>query len=299
MSFFDWKPPPEEESSDPRLNAWKSGNLGAFGDTKYKNQARSAHSAASSAAFSSRASSVSGYSVNSQSTTGPPGRNGTKLPPHLRGNSIASSSDAAPSRASTTLGSQHGKLGTRASPSMNPGVAAKSAKLVSKFPCSYGDCSMGFQTKKAMEKHKKEEHPYCDRCKEDFVDDEDLLNHKIESEDHIVCCICGQDFFTEGGRDRHERQVLSSRVLLRHVLTIIDASNAAKLQMRRMRPHLPHRSRTRLPHLRKPMQRSAELAQPRFDQESTCTSSSTYGCHHERTQHHASGDCGYEQSFQS
>ena len=110
---------------------------------------------------------------------------------------------------------------------------------------------MGFQTKKGMEKHKEQEHPYCARCKEDFVDDEDLGAHKIESEDHIVCCVCFQEFMTEGGRDHHQRQVLSLSISLsfKCMLTIVDASKATELQMRRLRSRLLYWSRSRLPHL--------------------------------------------------
>lgn len=124
-------------------------------------------------------------------------------PPHMRAASIA---DSTTSTASTVPGSQHSKRGTRGQPSMNPGVAAKSAKLASKFPCSYGDCSLGFETEKERKSHKDEEHPWCRPCDTDFRDDDDLLFHKINNTYHICCCVCGMDFRSEAGRDRHQRQ---------------------------------------------------------------------------------------------
>lgn len=123
------------------------------------------------------------------------------LPPHLRHRSMTPAEDTAASS------SKLSKRGTRAPPVMNAGAAAKSAKLASKFPCTYPDCTLGFAKEKALKNHKEEEHHYCRFCDEDFHDFDDLLYHKLESEVHICCCICGEDFRSEAGRDCHERQV--------------------------------------------------------------------------------------------
>lgn len=51
------------------------------------------------------------------------------------------------------------------------------------------------------------EHDYCLKCDIDFKNEDHLLIHKIKDSKHIVCPICGIDFGSEGGRDRHIRQV--------------------------------------------------------------------------------------------
>ncbi|OJJ37583.1 hypothetical protein ASPWEDRAFT_67784 [Aspergillus wentii DTO 134E9] len=76
-----------------------------------------------------------------------------------------------------------------------------------KVQCTYADCPALFSSIQAMKKHKAQgEHDYCSRCDEDFEDEERLLIHKIKSNKHIVCPICGVDFRSEGGRDGHIRQ---------------------------------------------------------------------------------------------
>ena len=126
-----------------------------------------------------------------------------KLPPHLRRPSEDIVEESTPANKSS-------KRGTRAAPAMNAGTAAKLAKLASKFPCTYIDCTLGFENEKAMKKHKEKEHHYCRLCDEDCNDFDELLNHKLYNEEHICCCVCGQDFHSESGRDRHERQVIKS-----------------------------------------------------------------------------------------
>lgn len=133
------------------------------------------------------------------------------IPPHLRRASAASSPStiSTPSGATTQKISKHG---TRAAPSMNSGTAAKSAKHSSRFPCSYEDCTQGYERERELKVHKHENHNYCRVCDEDFDNDEELLYHKITSEFHICCCVCGDDFHSEGGRDRHQRQVGSQSI---------------------------------------------------------------------------------------
>jgi len=125
----------------------------------------------------------------------------TGIPPHLR------VPHATTTKESTPPPYKSSKHGTRAVPSMNAGTAEKSAKLASKFPCTYNDCTLGFMRAKELKTHKQDSHYYCRLCDEDFGDFNDLLCHKLENEEHICCCICGEDFRSEGGRDRHERQV--------------------------------------------------------------------------------------------
>ena len=121
-------------------------------------------------------------------------------PPHLRRQGTTTAENVALTTTPT-------KRGGRAQPAMNAGLVSKSAKISSKFPCSYMDCTRGFTSKTDKDNHKEEEHDYCRLCDEDFDDFDGLLQHKIESEAHICCCVCSMDFRSEGGRDRHQRQV--------------------------------------------------------------------------------------------
>ncbi|MCJ1431324.1 hypothetical protein MMC27_000675 [Xylographa pallens] len=78
-------------------------------------------------------------------------------------------------------------------------------KMSMGYPCPYEDCRLGFDTPKALRRHKIEKHDYCKKCDEDFKDSQDYLDHKIESSEHITCPVCGEDFRSNGGRDVHIR----------------------------------------------------------------------------------------------
>lgn len=71
-----------------------------------------------------------------------------------------------------------------------------------------------------MDIHKITEHEYCERCDEDFPDEERLLLHKIISVKHIVCPVCGLEFRSSGGRDVHIRQVSDQK----HFLWLLEQS---------------------------------------------------------------------------
>ena len=92
---------------------------------------------------------------------------------------------------------------------MNAGKIVKSAKHDSKVPCTYEDCTRGFTKEVDMKRHKDEDHEWCRLCNVDCADDEALLEHKVQSEMHICCDICGEDFRSEKGKERHMRQVSS------------------------------------------------------------------------------------------
>ena len=94
-------------------------------------------------------------------------------------------------------------------PPMNAGRVSKSAKQDSKVPCTYKDCSRGFTKEADMKRHKDEDHDWCRLCDVDCADDEAFLEHKVQSEMHICCDICGEDFRSERGKERHMRQVSS------------------------------------------------------------------------------------------
>ncbi|KAB8239229.1 putative C2H2 finger domain protein [Aspergillus alliaceus] len=81
-------------------------------------------------------------------------------------------------------------------------------RLPTKVCCTYSDCTLVFNSEKEMKKHKtfSPDHEYCSRCDEDCEDEERLLIHKIKSENHIVCPVCGVEFHSEGGRNSHIRQ---------------------------------------------------------------------------------------------
>ncbi|KAL8822420.1 MAG: hypothetical protein Q9191_006847, partial [Dirinaria sp. TL-2023a] len=76
-----------------------------------------------------------------------------------------------------------------------------------KYPCTFKGCRFRFPNRGALVKHKDSEHDYCTKCDLDFVDDEALHVHKMNSEKHIICPICGIDFKSEPGRDRHAKQM--------------------------------------------------------------------------------------------
>ncbi len=90
---------------------------------------------------------------------------------------------------------------------MNAGKLAKSAKHDSKVPCTYEDCTRGFTKEADMKRHKDEDHEWCRLCNVDCADDLALLEHKVQSEMHICCDVCGEDFRSENGKERHMRQV--------------------------------------------------------------------------------------------
>ena len=110
-------------------------------------------------------------------------------PPHLRGKPAA-----------TTQVSE-------STPSMNAGKLAKSAKHDSKVPCTYKDCTRGFTKETDMCRHKDEDHDWCRLCNVDCEDDLALLQHKVDSDRHICCDVCGEDFRSETGKERHMRLV--------------------------------------------------------------------------------------------
>ena len=92
-------------------------------------------------------------------------------------------------------------------PPMNAGKLAKSAKQDSKVPCTYEDCTRGFTKESDMKRHKDEDHDWCRLCNVDCADDVAFLEHKVLSEMHICCDVCGEDFRSEKGKERHMRQV--------------------------------------------------------------------------------------------
>ena len=94
---------------------------------------------------------------------------------------------------------------------MNAGKVVKSAKQDSKVPCTYEDCTRGFTKEVDMKRHKDEDHDWCRLCNVDCADDEAFLEHKVLSEMHICCDVCGEDFRSDKGKERHMRQVSSRR----------------------------------------------------------------------------------------
>ena len=119
------------------------------------------------------------------------------LPPHLRG--LAATKTAA----NTSVNNRESELSGK----MDAGSVPRPIKYESKFPCTYEKCTRGFMNKKDLNRHKEEEHDYCRVCKEDYEDGDKMFEHKMSSMNHICCGVCGQDFNSEGGRDKHVRQV--------------------------------------------------------------------------------------------
>ena len=91
--------------------------------------------------------------------------------------------------------------------SKTPGHNPHSAHFSKQFACTYESCGRRFDNQKALKVHKDREHDYCRVCDMDFKDDEALHFHKMQSEKHVVCNICGVEFMSEPGRDRHAKQV--------------------------------------------------------------------------------------------
>lgn len=80
---------------------------------------------------------------------------------------------------------------------------SRSVKLYTKFPCPHDSCGLGFSDLKALRNHRKNQHEYCSICDLDFIDFKEHIDHKMRSDRHITCPVCGEDFRSEGGRDRH------------------------------------------------------------------------------------------------
>ncbi|KAL9043987.1 MAG: hypothetical protein Q9214_002843, partial [Letrouitia sp. 1 TL-2023] len=83
-----------------------------------------------------------------------------------RGNSILSTKSSMYTKVNTlTQSTTHGRT-------------AVSASRDAPFPCTYADCSRGFQTRPALKEHKIQEHDYCRVCDMDFEDDDAFNAHK-------------------------------------------------------------------------------------------------------------------------
>lgn len=139
--------------------------------------------------YASEASSAKASTVRQQPA--PQTSNQNMLPPHLRAK-LATATQA-----------------SKPTPPMNAGKLAKSAKHDSKVPCTYEDCTRGFTKETDMKRHKDEDHEWCRLCNVDCADDEALLEHKVQSDKHICCDVCGEDFRSDTGKERHMRQVSS------------------------------------------------------------------------------------------
>ena len=100
-----------------------------------------------------------------------------------------------------------------------PTEAELKAKLTRKFPCINENCTVGFDTARALKMHKDECHDYCKVCNLDFEDSNAFHIHKLLTwEKHIVCPLCSDDFKSTGGRDRHIQQVSLSLIAFPYVV---------------------------------------------------------------------------------
>ncbi|KAI9733321.1 MAG: hypothetical protein M1834_003405 [Cirrosporium novae-zelandiae] len=79
------------------------------------------------------------------------------------------------------------------------------------IPCTFKNCQAKFESLGALQRHKHSapEHDYCKACDLDFDDEDSLRIHKVQMTDkkHIVCEHCGCDFKSEGGKNRHIKQM--------------------------------------------------------------------------------------------
>ncbi|KAL4738621.1 hypothetical protein BDV11DRAFT_215771 [Aspergillus similis] len=83
---------------------------------------------------------------------------------------------------------------TAASPKNKPETKVPPPRV----KCTYPNCNFRFQTDKDMKKHKtaSSEHEYCNKCDIDF-----------ETEEHLLSTRSRATNISEGGRDRHIRQL--------------------------------------------------------------------------------------------
>lgn len=244
MSFFDEPNNPSvlPENIDPRVKGWNAGHVQTAATPGYERQAKQAQAAADNVtrgrpawstkdltnmipevqasssqrhaqSFASRASEKTPAVAQKQPATS---TTGTDLPPHLR----------TPPKTDLSWMNQPSSTNSKAPTKMNSGKAAKSAKFDSPFPCTYDKCTRGFVKERDMKKHKDDDHEWCRVCNVDCEDDDALLYHKINSERHICCAFCGEDFRSEAGRDRHQRQV---RLNLYSHLAITNQSSSTPL----------------------------------------------------------------------
>ncbi|KAI9801603.1 MAG: hypothetical protein M1825_003282 [Sarcosagium campestre] len=82
------------------------------------------------------------------------------------------------------------------------------------YRCSFPNCVASFETAAQLKRHKVSDpnHEYCQICDVDFKDEKAFLVHKLEeTEKHIACPICGDNFRSEGGRDFHFEQMHSAK----------------------------------------------------------------------------------------
>ncbi len=140
-----------------------------------------------------------------------------------------------------------------------PSHNSQSAHFSKRYPCSFKGCGRRFDEKASLVKHKDSEHDYCLPCDIDFVDDEALHVHKMQSAMHIICPICGIDFKSEPGRDRHAKQVSNFTdrkcldLLTRFRCTPHSRTSNAAAATRHFRRELPYfctSKRTNAPHSR-------------------------------------------------
>ncbi|MCJ1353698.1 MAG: hypothetical protein MMC33_003685 [Icmadophila ericetorum] len=80
-------------------------------------------------------------------------------------------------------------------------------KIIKAHACIFfDDCEQQYDSSVDLKKHMHEIHEYCQICKIDFKNHDDLLMHKLKTPRHIACPYCAEDFNTSRGRDRHVRQ---------------------------------------------------------------------------------------------
>ncbi|KAI9667399.1 MAG: hypothetical protein M1821_000214 [Bathelium mastoideum] len=73
--------------------------------------------------------------------------------------------------------------------------------------CTFRNCTAKFADVNDMKRHKSsdDDHEYCIQCDLDFPDWDSHVIHRVESSAHITC-ICGLDFRSLGGLERHQAQ---------------------------------------------------------------------------------------------
>jgi hypothetical protein len=83
-------------------------------------------------------------------------------------------------------------------------------------PYNWGEepCFSKFKTEEELKAHKikRDDHEYCEKCDIDFKSWAEHVEHRASSSEkvHITCGLCGLDFASGIGRQKHIAQVSRS-----------------------------------------------------------------------------------------
>ena len=89
--------------------------------------------------------------------------------------------------------------------------APQSASNANKLICGTNGCTRQFSKDRYLKRHREADHEYCAKCDIAFEDNDALILHRITNIDqHIACPVCGIEFQSPSGCNRHFQQVQMS-----------------------------------------------------------------------------------------